>query len=441
MKLHFWGATEGVTGSMTVIELPEGNVLIDCGLVQGEKHALEKNWETLPFVPADISALILTHAHLDHSGYIPKLVKDGFRGDIYCTQATRELALVIMEDSAKIQESDEGKKPLYVAEDVNRVLSLFKVKEIGKTFPLAGAHVKFQSAGHILGAISAVIDCGMRIVFSGDLGRSDDALILSPELCPPANFVVMESTYGGRVRQGILKDELEKLLVTAYKKQKTIIVASFAVARAQLLLTLIYEFYQEHPEYKLEVFIDSPMMKKANRVYKKYAEQTKHPEDLYEAIEQANVIEHQKEWDSIKKRTDPFIVLASSGMVTGGRIWRYLANWQDEDNVILFLPGYQAEGTTGRFLSEGGREISDGEGRRIRWSGDVVHSDAFSSHADQKELSDWVSSNSKDAHVYLVHGDFESKQSLRDNLMSKGVRIVSIPKHGEVLELIEQSQK
>lgn len=438
MKLHFWGATEGVTGSMTVLELPNGKVLIDCGLVQGEKEATKKNHRELPFDAKEIKAVILTHAHLDHSGFLPKLVKDGFRGPIYSTKATKELALIILSDSAKLQELTDD--PLYTAEDVGRVRSVFKVKELGQGFKLAGAQLKFQGAGHILGAISVVIDADKRIVFSGDLGRSDDILMFSPEFCPPADFVVMESTYGSRIRQGNLEEELKKLLISTYKKKQTVIVASFAVARAQLLLTLIHEFYEKYPEYKVDVFIDSPMMKKANQVYKNYADLTRHPEDLYDAINEVDVIQYKGQWESIKKKHGPFIVITSSGMVSGGKIWRYLAHWQSDSNAVLFLPGYQAVGTSGRFLAEGGREITDNEGNVIKWTGDVIHSDAFSSHADQKELINWLASNNKDTHVFLVHGDEESKKILKDKLLEEQVREVTLPMRNESVDLTSSSK-
>jgi metallo-beta-lactamase family protein len=433
MNLQFWGATEGVTGSLTVVELPGGKIIVDCGLVQGEKDASKKNHKGFPFEPKEIKAVILTHAHLDHCGLLPKLVKDGFRGSIYCTKATKELALIILSDSAKLQEDDDV--PLYTAEDVGRVRSVFKIKEIGQGFKVAGATLKFQGAGHILGAVSVIIDADKRIVFSGDLGRRDDFLMFSPTFCPPSDCVVMESTYGSRVRLGHLEEELKKLLSNSYKKHQVVIVASFAVARAQLLLTLIHEFYERNPQYKMDVFIDSPMMKKANQVYKKYSDLTNHPEDLYEAIDEVNVVQHKGQWDSIKKKKGPFIVITSSGMVSGGRIWRYLSNWQSDANAVLFLPGYQAVGTSGRFLAEGGREITDNEGNVIKWSGEVIHSDAFSSHADQTELTDWVTSNSKDTHVFLVHGDEESKKKLKEKLLQLGVREVTIPHHNQSIDL------
>lgn len=421
---------------MTVVELPNGKILIDCGLIQGEKEASKKNHRELPFDPKEIKAVVLTHAHLDHCGFLPKLVKDGFRGSIYCTKPTKELALVILSDSAKLQEDDD--MPLYTAEDVGRVRSIFKVKEVNQVFKIAGGLLKFQIAGHILGAVSVVLDAGKRIVFSGDLGRSDDLLMFSPHLCPPADYVVMESTYGSRVRLGNLAEELKTILVNTHKKKQTLIVASFAVARAQLLLTLIHEFYERHPEYRVDVFIDSPMMKKANQVYKKYADLTKHPEDLYEAINGVNVIQHKCQWESIKKKSGPFIVITSSGMISGGRVWRYLANWQSDKNAVIFLPGYQAEGTAGRFFSEGGREVTDNEGNVIHWTGDVVHSDAFSSHADQKELIEWVSSHSKDSRIFLNHGDDDSKQKLKEKLLEAGVKTVTLPKRNEVIDLGEK---
>ncbi|MBP9682442.1 MAG: MBL fold metallo-hydrolase [Bacteriovorax sp.] len=423
MKLSFIGATDDVTGSMTLLETPTTKILIDCGLYQGISKVIKKNLHPLPFDPKDLDAIILTHAHLDHSGRIPHLVKRGFRGSIFCTKATMKLARVIMTDSAHILEKTEHHplRSFYAMEDVMVATSLFKTKKLHETFSLKDLTIHLFSAGHILGAASVHIqDSEQSIVFSGDIGRSNDPLISPPESCPQTDLLVMESTYGGKIRKGDIHEELISFLKYIKKESKIGIIASFAVARSQLLITLIHQFYLEHPEEKIRFVIDGPMMIEANKIYKEFAEETNLPLALKHALEEVEVIEHVREWESIKKKVGPLIIISSSGMISGGRIWRYLENWQDDGNACLFLPGYQAIGTAGRDLIEGKRIILDEEGKKIHWQGEVHSSSAFSSHADQDELLAWIKNISKDTTIYLNHGEMESKQKFMDKLKELG---------------------
>lgn len=429
MKIDFWGATDDVTGSMTLLTFPQGKVLIDCGMNQGSDESHKKDLLTLPFNPTEIDAIILTHAHFDHCGYIPKLVKDGFRGKIICTAATMKLARVIMADSAKIQERESEEKltiPFYTTIDVTMASSLFRVKLFNTPFSVAGVSMTFRPAGHILGAASVHIQDQTTLVFSGDLGRMGDPIIPNAMRCPQADIVVMESTYGGKDRSGVLENDLYTFLVKIFEEKKVGIIASFAVARAQLLITLIHRFFDRHPQYKSRLVIDGPMMKEANKIYKEFASDTNLSSSVYEAIDEVDSIDSVGEWESLKKKDGPLIIISSSGMVTGGRIWRHLKNWQSDKNALLFLPGYQAEGTAGRRLSEGYRDIVDGNGEGITWQGEIIHSDAFSSHADQSELLDWVSDLKKETKIFLLHGEEKSKQALKEKLHSLGLKDVTI---------------
>ncbi len=428
MKIKFIGATADVTGSMTLLETSQGKLLIDCGLYQGIDKIVKRNLLPLPFIPTEIDAIILTHAHLDHSGYIPRLVKLGFRGNIYCTKPTMKLAKLIMQDSAEILEKTENHilKSFYEVKDVMVATSLFKTKKFHESFEVLGMKVSFQPGGHILGASSAIIEGEKKMVFSGDLGRSNDPLIYPPEPCPPTDILMVESTYGGKLREGNLEDELKNFLRKVKDESKVGIIASFAVARAQLLITLIHHFYSEHPEEKIRFVIDGPMMTEANKVYKQFAEDTKLPFDLKTALDEVEVIDHIREWDSIRKKEGPLVIVTSSGMVSGGRIWRYLENWQRDPNAILFLPGYQAEGTAGRMLSEGKRIVRDEEGKQIHWMGEVLSSGAFSSHADQAELIAWMKNINKDTQIFINHGESDSKEIFRKKLIELGYQNVSI---------------
>lgn len=428
MELKFVGATDDVTGSMTILQCAKGKILIDSGLYQGIDEIVKKNLRPLPFNPKEIIAVILTHAHLDHSGFIPRLVKLGFRGTIYGTKPTLKLARLIMGDSAQILEKSEKHilKSFYEMEDVRVATSLFKSKKFHETFLVLGMNITLLPAGHILGASSVLIQGEKKIVFSGDLGRFDDPLIFPPENCPPTDILVMESTYGGKIRKGDLKSELSAFLKKIKQGSKVGIIASFAVARAQLLITLIHHFYSVHPEEKIRFVIDGPMMTEANKIYKEFSKDTKLADELKIALEEVEVIEHIREWESLRKNEGPLVVITSSGMISGGRIWRYLENWQNDTNACLFLPGYQAIGTAGRAISEGERIIHDEQGKKIHWSGEVLTSEAFSSHADQNELISWIKDIDKSTHIFLNHGETSSKEMLQTKLVEQGYKKVTI---------------
>lgn len=433
MKIKFIGATKSVTGSMTLLENKSGKILIDCGLYQGTKEVTMYNLNELPFNPKEISAIILTHAHLDHCGLIPRLTKLGFRGSIYCTKPTMKLALLIMDDSVRIAENTEGHllNSFFDVDDVVVASSLFKTKKYDENFEVLGMDVKFQPAGHILGACSVQITADKTIVFSGDLGRNDDPIIFSPPPCPKTDVLILESTYGGKIRNDNINDELLAFIKKVRNESKVGIIASFAVSRAQLLITLLHNYFEENPEQRVRVAIDGPMMVKANRIYGLYTDETKSSDDLKVALEEIEVIDNLREWESIKKRTGPLIIISSSGMVSGGRILGYLEHWQNDENAILFLPGYQAQGTAGKALSEGVRDISY-DGKPIHWSGDVMTTDAFSSHADQNELIEWIKNLDKNTSIYLNHGEFNSKLMLQKKLNEMGFLNVKIAQAAEV---------
>lgn len=423
MNLTFWGATQDVTGSMTFVTMPEGIVLVDCGLYQGSRANELLNKEILPVKPADIKAVLITHAHLDHSGYLPKLVRDGFRGKIYCTPPTAKLMNIILTDSASISKDD-----LYEPEDVVQTMQMVQAIEWHEHKAVCGGTFSFVPAGHILGASSIQLKAdGKKIVFSGDLGRKNDPLIFEPAPCVEADTVIMESTYGGKIRQGNIEKELHSFLMKISREARVGIIASFAVARGQMLISLINDFFARHPEDKFRIVIDSPMMAKANKVYHDYATITKHPLELSISMEEIDVIEHAKEWESLRKKQGPLLIISSSGMLTGGRIGRHLMNWQDDEKAILFLPGYQGVGTPGRAFLNGERTIKGPDDETIFWKGEVLGSEAFSSHADQGELLEWASSLSKDTNIYLLHGEVSSKEALKKELENRGYKKVTIP--------------
>lgn len=430
MKITFWGATDEVTGSMTFLEIGEKLILIDAGLAQGGNEIESLNTLKLPFKEKSIHAIFITHAHLDHSGYLPRLVKKGFRGHIYCTPPTAQLIKVILDDSASLMDEN-----FYSDKDVTATCHMINSREWNWPVKIDDSSFTFIPAGHILGASSLVIESeGKKIVFSGDLGRQDDTLIPAPLPCPPADVIVMESTYGNKKRKGNVKEELENFLLDLSKNHAVGIIASFAVARAQMLLTLIYEYLGAHPENKVRVYMDGPMMKEANRVYKRFAHQTNRPEDLFQALDNIESIDFVRQWDSIKRKEGPLLIISSSGMLTGGRIWRHILNWQHDPDAVLFLPGYQAAGTPGRALAQGERTLLGPSEEQAIWSGKVIVSEAFSSHADQEELITWVSKENTKARVFLLHGEKEAKIVLREKLRNNLLE-VEIPDRGQSFKL------
>lgn len=430
MELIFWGATEDVTGSLTYVEMPEGLLVIDAGLSQGTWQTEMMNELPLPFEASKVKAVILTHAHLDHSGYLPVLFKHGFRGQIYCTKATAKLASIILRDSASLDDQD-----YYDESDVAKTIQLFKTVEWHETYPLLGGTFSLFPAGHILGASSIKLKANDKtVVFSGDLGRPNDPLLPPPESCPEADVVVMESTYGGRERLGDLEKELYSFLVKISREQRVGIIASFAVARGQLLLSLIHDFFNRHPEEKMRVVFDSPMMAEANEIYKTYAHLTLRPDVVKHSLAKAESLEYTGQWESLRKKKGPLLIISSSGMLTGGRIGRHLYNWHNDPEAILFLPGYQAKGTPGRALIEGERTLKGAGDYTFEWKGEVIHSDAFSSHADNSELIDWTRNLKPGTRICLIHGEDSAKESLRKELEKKGFK-VKIPFRNEAFKV------
>lgn len=427
MELTFWGATDEVTGSMTYLHTGSGYVLIDCGLVQGDdKTSAGLNKLTPPVDPADMEGIIITHAHLDHTGLIPRMVRKGFRGRIYCTPATSKLMQIILMDSAKLNQDN-----FYDSKDVNISMPLIQNYEWDEVFEIAGVKFHFIPAGHILGAACVVAQKdNKKIVFSGDLGRFDDPILPAHPVCPEADAVIMEATYGNRRRSSTIDKDLEKFLIKVAQEKRIGIIASFAVARGQTLLTLIHQFHLKHPEFKVRVVMDSPMMKVSNNVYKRYKHLTLFSDDVFDALSEIDAIEYQKEWESLRKKTGPLIILSSSGMLSGGRIGRHLLNWHNDPKAILLLAGYQGENTPGRSLLSGSRTLRGPDDEVFEWGGEIWHTDAFSSHADQAELIEWVQT-AKAKKIYLVHGDRTAKEALKIALEKAGIKDIIIPARGD----------
>jgi metallo-beta-lactamase family protein len=436
MKITFIGATNGVTGSKTLLEINGESILIDSGLYQEGEDVSYLNHEVLPFDVKNISAVVITHAHLDHTGLLPVLFKNGYRGPIYLTEATSKLAHIIIADSAKIMEDQD--KPLYSVDDATHVVSLFKPKKYNTKFSHKNLSITFHKGSHILGAAFVEINAGQKtITFSGDLGRYDDPLLGAPENLCKTNFLIMESTYGNRRRlHKDMQDELLKLIEKAKNENLTLLVPCFALHRSQLLIYLIRKIFSTDPELQMPLYLNSPMMEEVTKAYKVNLNSFIVPEDeLKEEWSDLHFLEHYWDIERVNNNTGAQIILASSGMLTGGRIWTHLLEFSKRSDVVIFLPGYQAPGTPGYDLASGKKNIVSPEGVEIIINSQIITSEAFSSHGDQEDLLKWLmSSEQPPEKVFLIHGEEESKKELKKCITDKNIEVI-IPSKGEEFKL------
>ncbi len=429
MKIQFLGAAETVTGSKYLLEANSGQrILIDCGMFQGLKKLRMRNWEKLIVSEASIQAVILTHAHLDHSGYIPKLVRDGFKGDIFSTSPTKALAQILLKDSAHIQEEEAAyanrknfskHKPalaLYTKEDAKKSLSMFKTKAIHEEFNVGDFTIKFYEAGHILGATSVLVKAdGNSILFSGDLGRPHDFLMSAPSAPPEADYIVMESTYGDKLHgKEDTIEEMSKLVKEIKEKKSVLMIPSFSVGRVQDLLYCLYQVFKNQPELRMPLFVNSPMATKVTELYSLfYEEHILDKETCDEVCSVARFVETMNESKKLNQSKGPMIIIAGSGMLTGGRILHHLTAFGDNTNNVILLVGFQAEGTRGADLVKGERRIKFfGHYHNIKAK--LLKFDFFSAHADQAELISWLGSAAKKPKkVFLSHGEAAAADVLR----------------------------
>jgi metallo-beta-lactamase family protein len=447
--LQSLGAAETVTGSKHLLKTPGFNILIDCGLFQGIKSLREQNWNPLPIKASAIDVVILTHAHLDHCGYLPVLVRNGFKGHIYMTRPTAALAQLILLDSAKIQEEDAENanrhhytkhhpaKPLYTIDEARRCFNYFRTEDQDTHLEL-NEHIsfRFKLSGHILGASSVEITCyGKTIVFSGDIGRTHSTILADPEKLVQADYVIMESTYGDRIHSN--SDpyaELETWINKTLENNGQIIIPSFAVGRAQELLYIIHILKsQNRIPANLPVVMDSPMAAAATEILLNYADEfTEVSEKAWrELMTKVKVnVEYTQTLRTLNDNRSK-IVIAASGMLSGGRVLEYLKHYIGSSNNSVIIIGFQAEGTRGRALLNGTHELKiHGQYYPVRAS--VAEIIGLSAHADQTELMHWVKATGAHAkQIILVHGEAASQQSLRVKIQTELGFSVMIAKQGQ----------
>lgn len=446
-SLTFLGGAGTVTGSKYLVDLPGTRILVDCGLFQGFKQLRLRNWAPFPVEPRSITAIVLTHAHLDHTGYLPLLVKNGFRGTVFCTAPTLDISGLILPDSGYLQEKDadfanrygfskhKPALPLYTQEDAERSLRQFRTLDFGGEHEiLPGIVVRFRLAGHILGAASIELTHGgVRTVFSGDIGRFDSPTMPDPEAVPQADHLLVESTYGNRRHDGKSpEDALAEVITRTSARGGTILVPSFAVGRAQALLWHLHRLKQDRRIPDIPVFVDSPMARDATEIFCRYPGLTRLSEgEFHAACSAARYVRDVAESKSLDATPFPKIIISASGMATGGRILHHIKVFgPDRRNTILFS-GFQAGGTRGATMVAGADSVKI-HGSHVPIRAEVVNLPMLSAHADGDEILRWLKGFVRPPKAtYVVHGEPEASDMLRQRIQDELGWDCRVPEHAE----------
>lgn len=451
MKIKFIGGAGTVTGSKTLVESNGVRILIDCGQFQGIKPLRELNWQSLPILPSTIDFVLLTHGHLDHCGWLPRLVDQGFEGKIYCTSPTKDVTKLILLDSAKIQEEEANKanqehyskheiaEPLYTVNQAEAVFPFFRVVKTNEKISLdAEISAVFTNAGHIIGActIELVLE-NKTLVFSGDIGRDNDELMYPPTKPKKADFIFLESTYGNRLHpETDSKAELEMYINNTVQKGGTVIIPSFAVERAQTVMYLLWQLKIEGKIPNIPYIIDTPMGIKMLDIFENNRKWHKLPQHEYVAMCQMFTMnsDYQETIETIYNK-QPKVVIAASGMITGGRVLSYLERYIGFPETTVIIIGYQAEGTRGRKLLEGDKEIKI-YGKQYKVMANILEIESLSAHGDQKDLLNWLSElENAPKKVFLVHGENEALEELAVKIKEKYGFDCVVPTMNQEVEL------
>lgn len=451
-SLTFLGAAGTVTGSRTVVEAGSRKLLIDCGLFQGLKHLRNRNWAPFPVDVSQIDAVLLTHAHLDHSGYLPRLGRLGYGGPVLATAATVDLARILLLDSAGIQEADAEflnrhkltshtpALPLYTVSDAEKVLGQFRAVEFDEWTELfPGLKARWRSAGHILGASILEIDhAGRRLVFSGDLGRYDDAIMADPASVERADYLVLESTYGDRNHgDDAPLDTLHEIISRTVKRGGSIIIPAFAVGRVQLLLWYLYRLRgSARLPAGLPVYVDSPMSMNATELYWRNARLLRHPpSELQAALEMPRYVRDVQESKALDVSPMPKIIISASGMATGGRVLHHLKHYAPDSRSTILFAGYQAAGTRGATMVNGARHVKI-HGEYVPIRAEIQNLSMLSAHADSNEIMRWLAGfESAPNRCFLNHGEDSAADALRLRIKDELGWRVDVAQHLETVEL------
>lgn len=469
MKVEFWGAAQTVTGSMHLVHVGGKKLLLDCGLYQGpRKDAFVRN-RHLPFEGSEIDAVVLSHAHIDHSGNLPSLIRSGYRGPIYATSATRDLAVYLLLDSAKIQQSDikyvnkkrrqlnqQPFEPLYELNDAVQTIRQFRTIEFESQFhPLKGVACRFHIAGHMLGAAIVELDLHegtgdpVKLVFSGDIGRSEMPILKDPLTVPAADYVIMEATYGNRNHESGV-DALAMLLQVAkstWESGGKLIIPAFSVGRTQEIVYRLNQLWESGSLPRMQVFVDSPLAVNATNVFREHVEC--YDDDAIEqllseededplAFGDLHYIRDAKDSIRLNAYSEPCIIISASGMCESGRILHHLKNNIGKPNTTIMFTGYQAPHTLGRIILDGSTDVVRIFGEPFEIRAQVCKLEGSSGHADQTGLLEWAKTMHATGDVKkiaLVHCELDSAQTLEPLLLREGIRSVVIPARGESMPL------
>ncbi len=450
MRLEFLGAAGTVTGSKTLVKAGETHVLIDCGLYQGVKRLRLRNWADFPIDPAALDAVLLTHAHIDHSGYLPALIRDGFQGRVFCSPPTQALCEILLPDAAHLQEEDAryaNRKgfskhhpalPLYDGEDAEAALAHLTSVSFDTWHDVGALRFRLQPAGHILGAASIAVEHGdTSVLFSGDLGRRDD--LLMPPPAPPGapDFIVVESTYGDR--QHLALDpfaSLAAILKRTVARGGVLLIPSFAVGRAQTLLYCFHEIFRRGLAATVPVFVNSPMATDVTKLFERLAEY--HRLDATQAGTVCDVARYVRSVDEsreLAESRDPAVIISASGMASGGRVLHHLRALAPDPRNTLLFPGFQAPGTRGDAIVRGAESVKI-HGQMVPIGAEVVQLDIFSAHADQEGLLAWVGACERaPRRVFVNHGEDVPSDTLRRLVKDRLGYPAHAPEYREIVEL------
>lgn len=451
MRLTFLGGTGTVTGSKALLEHDGRRLLVDCGLFQGLKQLRLRNWDPFPLAPQRIDAVVLTHAHLDHSGYLPRLVRLGFGGPVHATAGTRDLCELLLPDSARLleEEADYANRhgfskhhpalPLYAEADARAALARFVPAEFGRAFePIPGVRVQMRRAGHLLGAASVRIEWDRRcVLFSGDLGRREDLLMPPPELPEAADWVIGESTYGDRTHPpGDPLAQVADVISRTAARGGIVVVPAFAIGRAQALLYGLHLLKAQHRIPDLPVFLNSPMAADATRIYQQHpAEHRLTPEQCAQMGHAARIVDSIEESKRLNALRMPAVIISASGMASGGRVLHHLKAFApDPRNTILFA-GYQAAGTRGAAIVGGAKTVKI-HGQHVPIRAEVALVDALSAHADRDDLLAWIGSlPAAPRRVFVNHGEPVAADALRQAIEERHHWPATVPEYRDEVEL------
>lgn len=451
MRLTFLGATGTVTGSKYLLTCGAKRILVDCGLFQGYKQLRLRNWAKLPVDPRTIDAVILTHAHIDHSGYLPRLIKTGFAGRVYSTHATRDLCAIMLPDSGHLHEEEaefanrqgytkhKPAQPLYTEEDGRKALRAFAPVAYGRDVSLdRDLSVRFSPAGHILGSACVQVRHGARsILFTGDLGRPHDLIMPAPARPAESDYLVVESTYGDRTHEAAdPRDIMATIIKRTAKRKGVVIIPAFAVGRAQSLLYYVHLLKKEGRIPDIPVYLNSPMATNVTRIYHKHMKEHRLTAAQSDAMcGAAQFVNTAEDSMQLNRRSGPMIIISASGMATGGRVVHHLKQFApDPRNTILFA-GFQAGGTRGASITAGAESVKiHGQYVPIRAEVDVI--DNLSAHADAGEIVDWLSGFSKPPRAtYITHGEPGASDALRLKIEESLGWRCQIPEYRESIKL------